>query len=228
MLLLGLKPFCALHCLYIEVLHIDSFFAINYLQDLTQELYRFLSTNISIVTPSVESSKEKKEGKTDCHILGIDLDPILIARAEEANKYTSNVTYKCINYMQDSESTISLYLKQHNKNYFDVIFCFSVTMWIHLNHGDEGLKQFLISVSLQTDMVVIEPQPWKCYRAAVRRLKRSGGNFPEFRNLKMRERVVVDIEDIFCNECNFVKIEKESLCTGWGRQLLFFKKVTWQ
>lgn len=169
---------------------------------------------------------EERKGKADSYILGIDLDPILIARAEDANKYTSNVTYKCVNYMRDREGIIPLYLKQCSKNYFDVIFCFSVTMWIHLNHGDEGLKEFLISVSMQTNMVVIEPQPWKCYKSAVRRMKRSGGSFPKFVNLKMRDQIALDIENIFLNECNFIKIEKETVCTEWGRQLLFFKKVS--
>jgi hypothetical protein len=173
----------------------------------------------------VEVSEEKK-GKADCHILGIDLDPSLIARAEEANKHISNVTYKCVNYMTDRENTISLYLKQQNRNYFDVIFCFSVTMWIHLNHGDEGLKEFLISVSMQTNMVVIEPQPWKCYKSAVRRMKRSGGSFPQFANLKVRRGMAVHIENIFLNDCNFIRIQKETLCTDWGRQLLFFKRAT--
>ncbi|XP_023720475.1 probable RNA methyltransferase CG11342 isoform X2 [Cryptotermes secundus] len=191
--------------------------------NLTQELYKFVSTNLS-VTSSVERTGKGK-GVADCHILGIDLDPVLIVRAEEANKFTSNVTYKCVNYMSDSENTISLYLKQQNRNYFDCIFCFSVTMWIHLNYGDEGLKQFLISVSVQTNLVVIEPQPWKCYRSAVRRMKRSGGNFPKFGNLKMRE-LVSDIENIFLNECNFIRIEKGNPSTDWGRQILFFKKVS--
>jgi SAM-dependent methyltransferase len=192
---------------------------------LTQELYKFLSTNLSIATPSVEGCEEKKKGETCCHLLGIDLDPVLIARAEEANKYNSNVTYKCVNYMKDSQNVISSYLKQHSKDYFDVIFCFSVTMWIHLNYGDEGLRQFLISVSMRTNMVVIEPQPWKCYRTAVRRMKRSGGNFPEFANLKIRQGVAVAIENIFLNECNFIKIKREGLYTHWGRELLLFKRL---
>ena len=129
-------------------------------------MYKFLSTNLAIVSPSVEGSEEKK-GEAHYHILGIDLAPVLVARVKEANKYSSNVTYKCVNYMNDSENTISLYLKQHSKNYFDVVFCFSVTVWIHLNYGDEGLRQFLISVSMHTNIVVIEPKPWKCYRTAV-------------------------------------------------------------
>ena len=192
---------------------------------MTQELYKFLSKLLVIVSPSVEGSKEKKKGEAHCHILGIDLDPVLIARAEEANKYSSNVTYRLVNYMNYSENTISLYLKQHSKDYFDVIFCFSVTMWIHLNYGDEGLRQFLISVSMHTNMVVIEPQPWKCYRTAVRRMKRSGGNFPEFSSLKIRQGVAVDIENIFLNECNFIKIKREGLYTDWGRELLFFRRL---
>jgi hypothetical protein len=179
--------------------------------------------NLSVI-PSAGITGRKK-GDTDCHILGIDLDPVLIARAVEENKFSSNVTYKCVNYMSDSENTVSLYLMQHNKNDFDCIFCFSVTMWIHLNYGDEGLKQFLISLSMQTNLVVIEPQPWKCYRSAMRRMKRSGGNFPEFTNLKMRE-PATDIENIFLTECNFTRLEVGNPCTSWGRELLFFKKVS--
>jgi hypothetical protein len=188
---------------------------------LTQELYKFVSTNLCV--PLDAEITGRKNGDADCHIFGIDLDPVLIVRAEEENKFTSNVTYKCVNYMSDSENAVSLYLKQHNRNYFDCIFCFSVTMWIHLNYGDEGLKQFLISISVQTNLVVIEPQPWKCYRSAVRRMKRSGGKFPKFANLKMRE-PATDIENIFINECNFIRLEKGNQYTGWGRKLLFFKK----
>lgn len=190
---------------------------------MTQELYKFVSTNLSVI-PSAERTGRRK-GDANCHILGIDLDPVLIARAVEENKFSPNVTYKCVNYMSDRENTVSLYLKQCNRDYFDCIFCFSVTMWIHLNYGDEGLKQFLISVSMQSNLVVIEPQPWKCYRSAVRRMKRSGGDFPEFANLKMRE-LVADIENIFLSECNFIRLEKGNPCTGWGRELLFFKKVS--
>jgi hypothetical protein len=37
-------------------------------------------------------------------------------------------------------------------------------MWIHLNHGDDGLWAFLEQVSSMTDHLIVEPQPWKCYR----------------------------------------------------------------
>ncbi|PSN41831.1 putative RNA methyltransferase [Blattella germanica] len=176
--------------------------------DLTQEIYRFLRCN----------------GVDDCSLMGIDLDPILISRAKETNQYPSNVTYDCIDFMNSDGSSLSSYLSAHGKTFFDAVFCFSVTMWIHLNHGDEGLKQFLKNVSLRTNMLIIEPQPWKCYRTAVRRMKRSGGeSFPLFSELKIRDNVTSEIENILSVDCGFVKI-KETVCTEWGRKLQFYKR----
>lgn len=64
-------------------------------------------------------------------ILGIDIDPILIKRAKEANKYTENVFYECYNVMEYSDSDtnhISSFLKNYNKLRFEVVCCFSITM----------------------------------------------------------------------------------------------------
>ncbi len=41
-------------------------------------------------------------------------------------------------------------------------------MWIHLNHGDEGLTKFLEVVARYSDYILLEPQPWKCYQTAAR------------------------------------------------------------
>ena len=42
----------------------------------------------------------------------------------------------------DCETELEKYLNKFDRDQFDVIFCFSVSMWIHLNHGDQGLKTF--------------------------------------------------------------------------------------
>ena len=194
---------------------IKHFFCI--LQDLTQELYKFLSTKCV--------NEKTEEAKPKCYILGIDLDPILIARAVEANRYPSAIKYECVDYMSEDINSITMFLSSFQRQIFDVIFCFSVTMWIHINHGDSGLKNFLKKMSQQTKMLVIEPQPWKCYRTAVRRMKRSGGEgFNHFSDLKLRENVTMEIENIICSECNFVKV-KETESTEWGRKLLFFRRL---
>ena len=50
---------------------------------------------------------------------------------------------------------------------YDFILCLSVTKWIQLNWGDEGVKKLFkkIFVSLRPGgKLLLEPQPWKSYR----------------------------------------------------------------
>lgn len=97
-------------------------------------------------------------------------------------------------------------------------------MWIHLNKGDEGLQNFLEDVCSISETVLIEPQPWRCYRNASRRLRRANlGEFPLLQGLKMRENVELHIERILQENCGFVKII-ETKENDWSRKLLLFKK----
>ena len=56
-----------------------------------------------------------------------------------------------------------------------LVTCFSTTMWVHVNLGDDGLHLFLGELANAADVaLVVEPQPWRCYRSAVQRLRRQG------------------------------------------------------
>ncbi|XP_049852731.1 probable RNA methyltransferase CG11342 isoform X2 [Schistocerca gregaria] len=101
---------------------------------------------------------------------------------------------------------------------------FLVTMWIHLNYGDEGLIKFLKDLCAWTKVLVIEPQPWKCYRAAARRLWRAKGKtFPELDALTIRHNVETEIEDILEKKCNFSKV-LETTSEDWKRKIIFFRR----
>jgi len=69
---------------------------------------------------------------------------------------------------------------------FDLVCCFSTTMWIHLHGGDAGLAVFLrraaALVRPNRGTLLVEPQPWKCYRSARKRQRRLGvlDPFPAF------------------------------------------------
>jgi len=71
-------------------------------------------------------------------------------------------------------------------------------MWIHLNGGDGALEDLLSTLSKWADNVIVEPQPWKCYRNAVRRAKKTKSQpFELYDSLGYRANVVDDIQNIF-------------------------------
>lgn len=186
--------------------------------DLTTKVYEsILKSNTTKGSPSTHS-------ESTCFMIGIDIDPTLIERAEEKNEYKEKIIFKCLNFMNDEERLLMLQeCPERNEGLFDVIFCFSVTMWIHLNHGDDGLCKFLKEISDLGKMLVIEPQPWKCYRSAVKRLKRCQKVFPYFQQLKIRENIEQFIEKFLLNTCHFVKVY-ESTQNKWGRKLVLFAR----
>lgn len=168
----------------------------------------------------------KSVGITECRILGVDIDPTLIERACDKNSL-ENITFKCLDIMSEnsnSQNALIQFLEGENCNRFDIVFCFSITMWIHLNHGDDGLKRFLKKVSDLSNFLVIEPQPWKCYKTAVKRFKLGKSEFSKFKELQIREKVEEEIEAFILQHCGLEKV-KESDRTDWGRKLIFFKRI---
>lgn len=157
-------------------------------------------------------------------MLAIDIDPTLVKRAQEQNAHT-NITFESFDFTNSSKCKpyIWNYLKSKGASLFTITFCFSTTMWIHLNNGDDGLRRFLCDVHTISHMVVIEPQPWKCYKTAVRRMKLSNEKFPHYGMLKMRESVEMDIERTLLGFGSFRKVG-EVAETKWNRKMLFFRR----
>lgn len=173
----------------------------------------------------------QKKPEQNVIVLGIDIDATLIERATLANKYPQNVFYQCCNIMEcrdadaDAADIVNDHLKSYAKSQFDVVCCFSITMWIHLNNGDNGLQRFLDLMTQFSDILIIEPQPWKCYQNAVRRMKRAGveNTFPLYRSLAIRNTVENFIKDYLKNEKQ-LEMLFESDPTKWKRTICLYRR----
>ncbi|NWH84125.1 BN3D2 methyltransferase, partial [Aegithalos caudatus] len=122
------------------------------------------------------SSPEAPEAGEELKLLCCDIDPELIRRAQQSSPFPSSISFANLDIMdpESREPFLNSFLRRFGRSSFDIGFCMSVTMWIHLNHGDRGLLELLALLGSLCTFLLVEPQPWRCYRAAARRLRRLG------------------------------------------------------
>jgi SAM-dependent methyltransferase len=160
-----------------------------------------------------------------CYLVGIDIDYELIERAKIVYKNQTNLHFTSIDITSNSNRIDELF-SIYNVENFHVISLFSITMWIHLNHGDDGLKALLrLSSHSASYGLIIEPQPWKCYKVAAKRCRKL--NLPEFpypsRVLKIRD-IEEEIKSFLQLECNMIETNNLDI-NIWNRLLLFFEHI---
>lgn len=175
--------------------------------DLTKAIYSHLISN--------------NTSNLDIRMLGVDLDHTLIDRAKE--NPVMNIDFRALDIMDPKDyPEIVKFLPSGVK--FDISFAFSVTMWIHLNHGDEGLKRFLSQLTEISQFILLEPQPWKCYLSAARRMRKlKCTELTNLDHLAIKNNVVEFIINFLTKDCS-MDLFYESNCTKWGRKLFLFSR----
>lgn len=86
----------------------------------------------------------------------------IVVDLDEKTSFPHNVVFKQENYVPASNEVLS---KQ--KPMYDLILCLSLTKWIHLNWGDDGLKLMFKRIFLNLrpgGKLVLEPQPFSSYK----------------------------------------------------------------
>jgi len=79
------------------------------------------------------------------------------------------------NFVPDNDADLANIIAE-----YDTIIAFSVTKWIHLNFGDQGLKRFfkrIYRTLLPGGRLILEPQPWSSYRLKRRMTVRKKKDF---------------------------------------------------
>uniref|UniRef100_A0A1J3IV93 RNA methyltransferase n=1 Tax=Noccaea caerulescens TaxID=107243 RepID=A0A1J3IV93_NOCCA len=111
-------------------------------------------------------------------------------------------------------------------NCYDTILCLSVTKWVHLNWGDDGLITLFSKIwQLLTPggIFVMEPQPWKSYENNRRVSETTAMNY---RNIVLRPD---RFQEILLDKIGFRTVEDvtsrlSGASKGFDRQILAFQK----
>ncbi|XP_066528997.1 pre-miRNA 5'-monophosphate methyltransferase [Hoplias malabaricus] len=159
------------------------------------------------------------------HLLGFDLDQDLISRAQISNPFPENIQFIPLDITQESShGELCAYLKKFGCSRFHLCSCFAVTMWVHLNHGDAAFLALLSRLASVCEYLLLEVQPWKCYRSAARRLRKLGrSDFDHFKTLEIRGDMAAHAKDHLEKQCN-MELAQSFGSTSWDRSLLLFKR----
>ncbi|XP_029357372.1 pre-miRNA 5'-monophosphate methyltransferase [Echeneis naucrates] len=161
--------------------------------------------------------------RSNVHLLGFDLDEVLIQQAQQTNPLPDNISFIPLDITTDVNQ-LHDYLSQHSCSHFHLSLCLAVTMWVHLNHGDSGLLQLLSRLASISQHLLLEAQPWKCYRSAARRLRKLGrSDFEHFKTLKIRGDIAEHAREHLEKHCGMELIQSLG-STAWDRKLLLFRR----
>lgn len=174
-------------------------------------------------------------------IHGIDIDANLITRARRSVtietqaivnnndknvinqvNFPNNIAFKQCNYVLSNDSLLEL-----EEPRYDTILCLSVTKWIHLNFGDDGLKRAFKRMYRQLKAggtLILEAQDWKSY-------KRRKNLTPEINtNYKAMQLLPKQFHEyLLSNEIGFesylnIQLPKEHSANGFKRPVIAYKK----
>ncbi|XP_010535978.1 PREDICTED: probable RNA methyltransferase At5g51130 [Tarenaya hassleriana] len=113
-----------------------------------------------------------------------------------------------------------------DENRYDTILCLSVTKWVHLNWGDDGLITLFSKIWRLLNpggTLILEPQPWKSYENNRRVTETIAMNY---RKITIRPEL---FQEILLDKIGFRTVEDltSSLSganKGFDRQILAFQK----
>lgn len=87
--------------------------------------------------------------------------PTATSSEEPVPAFPNNIFFAAANYVLDSDEQVESVVPE-----YDTILCLSVTKWIHLNWGDEGLKRTFRRMFRHLrpgGRLILEPQSWTSY-----------------------------------------------------------------
>ncbi|KAK4280918.1 hypothetical protein QN277_012471 [Acacia crassicarpa] len=196
----------------------------NLVQDADRNLRKAVRLESSAKRPA-NASKLRAEDHPDgnleqCVTVSSNEEPKEVSR--EPSSMEDRNLFDIVSFQTDN------IVKSHHspEKRYDTILCMSVTKWIQLNWGDDGLLKLFAKTwkMLQPGGVfVLEPQPWKSYENSRGVSETSAINY---RNIMFRPE---KFQEILLDKVGFrtvedVTSELSRTKTGFDRPVLVFKK----
>lgn len=133
-----------------------------------------------------------------------------------------NVSFVQGNYVLEDDSLLSLEQPQ-----FDSILCLSTTKWIHLNFGDNGLKQSFKRMFAQLrpgGVLILEAQNWNSYGKKKSRTERIFRNYENIRFFPNQFTQYLLSAEVGFSKCEVISMPSHS-SKGFQRPLHLFTKT---
>ncbi|EDV29556.1 uncharacterized protein TRIADDRAFT_19869 [Trichoplax adhaerens] len=140
---------------------------------------------------------------------GICHGPIVDTCNDDSTLYPRNILFKQENYIKESMESIN-----EEKPLYDVILCLSLTKWIHLNWGDEGVKKLFkrIFMNLRHDgILILEPQSIESYKKKKRLSATFRKNFDEIKLMPDQFNDYLLSEEIGFSSCQTLPIPNDAV-----------------
>ncbi|KAH0552420.1 7SK snRNA methylphosphate capping enzyme-like [Cotesia glomerata] len=155
----------------------------------------------------------------------ITYGPIDVPGFTKKNKdkgFPYNVTFVQGNYVLEDDS-----LLKSEQPQFDTILCLSITKWIHLNHGDAGLKLAFKRMHAQLrpgGVLVLEAQGWPSYGKKKGLTERTYRNYHSIEFFPQKFTQYLISPEVGFTQCEVVSIPPHP-SKGFQRPIQLFKKA---
>lgn len=163
-----------------------------------------------------QSQGEKKTGAAD----GSEEQSLSLSNGSSAAE--TKELFQVVSFQKEN----FVHSRNLDENRYDTILCLSVTKWVHLNWGDDGLITLFSKIWRLLNpggIFVMEPQPWKSYEKNRRVSETTAMNY---RNIVLRPE---HFQDILLDKIGFRTVEDltsslSGASKGFDRQVLAFQK----
>ncbi|CAN6976889.1 unnamed protein product [Brassica oleracea var. botrytis] len=170
----------------------------------------------------VRTQTSAKPGEKKAHSGGADgSEEQSIPLSNGSNAETKDL-FQVVSFQKEN----FVHTRNLDENRYDTILCLSVTKWVHLNWGDDGLITLFSKIWRLLNpggIFVMEPQPWKSYEKNRRVSETTAMNY---RNIVLRPE---HFQNILLDKIGFRTVEDltsslSGVSKGFDRQVLAFQK----